>query len=294
MIKVSAGPEDFALDPDGPRGPRLLVAATERRRGKKKEAGKFWSVDLTGPEKDRAIEVKNSKDVWPTGIAVRRFGEEHRLYATNNPPGQAASIELFVLEGDALRWKQSFASPNLKFPNDVIALADGSLCVTDIDSGIVFAVDTAKNVWTPFIKTAKPNGLATDRAERYLFVNAFTAKELRIFERASGTLKKTVPLPGLPDNLQWEIEDRVLDVALHTSLAKIGLHLKLSSSIRSPSRGCRLDVSSFLADGTSDVRVERLYDLPDFSGGSAALVYNGTLYVSQVMKDQIYVGTPPT
>lgn len=73
----------------------------------------------------------------------------------------------------------------------------------------------------------KPNGLATDRAERYLFVNAFMAKELRIYELATGTLKKTVPLPGLPDNLQWEVEDRKLDIALHPGFLRIAGHLNL-------------------------------------------------------------------
>jgi hypothetical protein len=148
-------------------------------------------------------------------------------------------------------------------------------------------VDPA-NGWTPLIKISQPNGLATDSAERYLFVNAFMCRELRIFERATGKLRKKVSLPGFPDNLQWEIEDGLLDVALHSNILRILGHLKISSKVRSPSRGCRIDVSSFLASEAGDVRVERLYDLPDFSGGSAALVYDGTLYVSQVMGDQIF------
>ena len=274
MIQVSRGPEDFALDATGPR---LIVAALERPK-KRERPGKFWSIDLAGPQKHQPQEMAVAKEIYPTGIALQM----HRLYVTNNPPGERPSIEVFRVDGNMLAHERSLPSDRkLRNLNDVVALKNGDLFVSDADARKVYYVDAKNDRWTDFATVLIPNGLAVDSAERYVFVNSLLCRRMYIYD-FRGKLIQKVRLPGHADNLQWEVQDAILDAALHPSLIRIFRHLK-NRDVRSPSRGVRIDVRDI-----RNVQVTSLYDLPDFSGGSTALVYGDTLYVSQVVLDQIY------
>ena len=303
-IEVGAGAEDFALQPNGPRGPRLLIAALRRPAGK--EPGTLWSVDLMGATQEQPQQLVIPKDVFPAGMALAERDGRTWLYFTNLPPNAPPSIELFELNGEDLAWSESFTDARLTMPNDLAVTAGGDFYVTDmglprnallraivalspVRTGTVLHFDVATRNWTEFArKLAMPNGIAIDRSDRYVFVNEFAAKRLRIFNRATGeeALDSHVEFDGYPDNLQWETP-QILDVALHVSKLRIGLHLKRRKTT-SPSRGSRVDLREFLENGAAP-SVELLYDFRDFNGGSSALVYQTSLYVSQVCENKVLV-----
>jgi hypothetical protein len=303
-IKVGLGAEDFALDADGPRGPRLLVAAL--RRPPSSEAGTLWSVDLTGAAKEQPRPIPMPRAVFPSGIALARRDGRTFLYFTNQPPQGTASIEMFEVASDELTWRESFSDARLSTPNDLVVTSKGDLYVTDLHlprnaflkaisataghAGKVLRFDNASRQWAVFAESlSMPNGIATDAGERFLLVNELKAKRLRIFHLATGqdAVEKPVELDGYPDNLHWEAPG-ILDVALHVSWLRIGRHLG-KPAVKSPSRGCRVDLRTFLKDAHTPPQVTPLYELPDFSGGSSALVHQGTLYVSQVMGNEVLV-----
>jgi hypothetical protein len=267
-IELSPGPEDFALQNDGPDGPRLLIAARNR---KSDDPGRLWSLDLATLTK-RELPIPGP--VWPAGITLHPGA----LYFTSNPPKGDPSIEVFTLAGDTLTHRDSFSNADVKLANDVIVHPSGDLYVTDFKAGTLYRVDVRAKTWTPFVRDISgPNGLATDGAR--VFVSALWAKELRIYD-ANGSLQGKVELPGLPDNLQWEVEGELLNAALQESKLKLIAHLGLPS-LSSPTRVCRINVKT--------MHVETLREFDDFAGGSSALVHGGKLYLSQVMRDEILI-----
>lgn len=269
-IELSAGPEDFALQKDPPGGARLLIAARNRRFASK-DPGRLWSLDLaTLTKRELAI----PRQVWPAGVTLHNG----KLYFTNDPPKGPPSIEVFALDGDALTHAGSFPNEKLKLPNDVIVHPGGDLYVTDFNAGILYRVDPKTNHWTPIVHgISGPNGLATDGSR--FFVSALWAEELHVYD-AAGTLQRAVALPGLPDNLQWEVEGKVLDVALHRTKFWLRAHIVLPST-GSASRVCRVDADT--------LDVQTIADFDDFAGGSSALVFGNELYLSQVMRDEILI-----
>jgi hypothetical protein len=307
-IDVEPGPEDFALDPDGPRGPRLLVAALRRPAGK--SSGSFWSIDLTGDTAEIPQQlVETTRRVWPAGVGLATVDGKKRLYVTSQPPSGDACIEVFEIGpgGDELKPVVSLCDRKfVKTPNDVVALSNGDIYVTNLglprsaflrafaamlpgDRGNVVKFDAKAGSWSVFADgIALANGIEVDPEERYLFVNAFGDQTIEVFEVATGEPKTSIRLRGFPDNLQWELPGAVLNVAVHASRVRLGLHFR-RKTVASPSRGFRVYVKDFLADEKNVPRVEPLYDLQDFSGGSSALVFNNALYVSQVVGDQIAV-----
>lgn len=266
-IELSPGPEDFVLQKDRSR---LLIAA-RKRAFMSKEAGRLWSLDLATLAKK---ELVIPKPVWPAGVTLH----DGKLYFTNDPPNGAPSIEVYALDGDTLTHNDSFPNGQLKLPNDVLVHPNGDLFVTDFNAGILYRVDRQAKTWTPLVHGINgPNGLATDGGQ--FFVSALWAEELHVYDM-NGKLQSAVKLPGLPDNLQWEVEGSVLNVALHRTKFWLRAHIVLPST-GSASRVCRVDAKT--------LAVETIADFDDFAGGSSALIFEKKLYLSQVMRDEILV-----
>jgi sugar lactone lactonase YvrE len=269
-ITLSPGPEDFALQKEGPNGPRLLIAARNRKFASK-DPGRLWSLDLATLAKKT---LTLPRQVWPAGVTLHNGN----LYFTNDPPKGPPSIEVFALDGDTLTHADSFPNEKVKLPNDVIVHPSGDLYVTDFNAGILYRVDAKTKQWTALVHgISGPNGLATDGSR--FFVSALWAEELHVYD-AAGTLQRAVALPGLPDNLQWEVEGSVLNVALHRTKFWLRAHIVLPST-GSASRVCRVDAGT--------LAVQTIADFDDFAGGSSALLFEKKLYLSQVMRDQILI-----
>lgn len=306
-IDVEQGPEDFALDREGPRGPRLIVAALRRPAGK--TSGSLWSIDLTGGTAEIPKELETTRPIWPAGIDLAIVGGQKRLYVTSQPPTGDATIEIFEIRPGGDQLEHVMAICNRKFvktPNDVVALGNGDVYVTNLglprnallsalaallpgDRGNVVKFDAQTGTWSVFARGIDlANGIAVDPQERCLFVNAFGGKKIEVFDLATGERRTSIKLRGFPDNLQWEVPGEILNVAVHASKMRLGLHFRLRT-VLSPSRGFRVYVKDFLAGDSNAPRVAHLYDLQDFSGGSSALVFNDTLYVSQTIGNRIAV-----
>jgi DNA-binding beta-propeller fold protein YncE len=267
-VTIARGCEDFVFQENGPRGPRLLLAAADRRPFRNKR-GTLWSFDLATEEKR---EIAIPMEVHPAGIAL----DGTRLYVTNNK--EPRSIEVFTLSGDTLTHDRSMKRPEAKLLNDVCVAPNGDVYATDLKRNEVIR-------WTGDGRTVfksdldQPNGIAADA--EHLYVAEFKSKRLLIFDR-NGAQQNAIQLDGHPDNLQWEVPGRVLDVAMHVSYWRIGT-LIVTGMGSSPSRGCRVEV------GAGAPVVTKLYDLPDFNGGSTALATGGRIYVSQVLGDQLAI-----
>lgn len=292
-IRVGAGAEDFDLQLDGPRGPRLLVAGLKRPPDAK-VPGTLRGVDL---HDDRVTQLSIPRNVYPVGIELARIDGLTLLYFTNVPPDGAASIEVFELQGDTLLWRESLADELLTTPNDLVVLPNGDLYVTNLGlpktffatravaifkmrRGRVLHYEAATRRWLQFGELLSfPNGIATygDR----LYVNELAKKQLHIFALDTAKIVQTLELPGYPDNLRWEARGHVLNVAMHRSWMDIGRHLN-GGGHPSASLGCRLRVEGVPV-------IEPLYDQPEFHGGSTALVHDGRLFVSQVVGDEVLV-----
>jgi len=292
LVWVSPGPEDFELQQDGPRGPRLILSADDRR---KHSGGRIVFLDLQGPRQDVAEEATivgrdSLPPLHPIGISL----VDSMLYVIHADDRQRW-IERFHVEATTLRAAgPPLQSPLVTTPNDLIALPNGEIYLSNTGYGrsrirdLLATLFHAKrgsvvhydgSHWRPFApRIYFPNGLAIDGD--HLFLSVFGAMELRIYSRASGSLLKTVKLDAHPDNLLWEVPGRVLDIAAHRSSTRTALHM-LSNHFSSPSIGYAYDV----AVG----RLDTIYDRPEFNASSTALAARGRIYVSQLVDPYVAV-----
>lgn len=305
-IFVGPGPEDFELQQNGPRGPRLIISQKDRRHADK--PGELLLMDLEGDDREiaRIATIKNREDhqpLHPVGISLVEQPNETLLYVIHsNQKKKERWIEKYRVDGDTLRLvEKPLEDPLIKTPNDLVALPNGEIFLSNagltrnvfanlfstvfsIQRGSVVHYDGSK--WTPLLKKALfPNGLAIDLSQRYLFINLFGAKLMRIYDREAKSFLADVQLDAHPDNLSWEIPGHVLNVACHRSQYRTGFHIA-SARFRAPSAGYRIDVQKAISGEQAD---ELLYDLPGFNGSSTALVFRGRIYVSQLIDPHIAV-----
>jgi Strictosidine synthase len=292
LVWASPGPEDFELQQDGPRGPRLILSADDRREH---GGGRIVFLDLQGPRQDIAEEATivgrdSLPPLHPVGISL--VGS--MLYVIHADDRQRW-IERFHVEAMTLRAAgPPLQSPFVTTPNDLIALPNGEIYLSNTGYGRNKIRDFFATLvhakrgsvahydgkqWKTFApRIYFPNGLAVDRDQ--LFVSVFGAKELRIHSRTSGRLLKTVELDAHPDNLMWEVPGRVLDIAAHRSPTKTALHV-FSKRFSSPSIGYAYDVAAG--------RVDTIYDRPEFNASSTALAVRDRIYVSQLADPYVAV-----
>jgi hypothetical protein len=155
-----------------------------------------------------------------------------RLLVVNH--GGRESIEFFEVNGRgrklAVHWRGCAVPPGGLFFNDVVNLPDGGFLVTHMFSGSpVWGVlrsrlgfDTgavyewqAPNSWraVPGTDAPFPNGIELSADGREIFLNAYSAGEVRRIERATGELLAVADVRS-PDNSSWARDGRLL-VASH-------------------------------------------------------------------------------
>lgn len=161
------------------------------------------------------------------GISLaKRNGGAWELYVVNHG-GMRQSMEMFELKQSGGRWGLIWhgcvVSP--KDFNDVAALADGSFIATyptalqtqgqDLftgsPSGYVVKWTAAKGIQEiPGTRVGYPNGVLVSSDGRYMYLNAWTAKEVHKYDLKEGKELKVIKLDFMPDNITWTPQRQIL------------------------------------------------------------------------------------
>ena len=133
------GPEDLELDLRDARGPRLIVSSQEQRQSPR-PMGTIFSVPLAadgtlGTPKAFELVARDARPFHPHGISLVA-GAPSLLYVINHVTDAEHAIEVFEIEGDRLLFRPPpLTSDLLTTPNDLVALPDGHVYVTNSGAG---------------------------------------------------------------------------------------------------------------------------------------------------------------
>jgi len=225
-----------------------------------------------------------------------------------NPP-LVHSVEVYELQNDgAWRMRERLPDPNgfLTHPNDVAALLNGFVYVTNAPSsqlGFVYealighssssvVVFDGKEWHRVLIKPRIANGIAADWERRRLYVAETGTKRIDVLalDRGGATAPEKIGEVNIGsgvDNLSWgppTPERRTLWVAADPSLiafARLGSAYSRNKNALSPSEVYSI---KFQGDIGTPTR-EFCDDGSTISGASAAIPYDGNLFISQVFYD---------
>jgi len=327
MLGDMPGPEDIDLDRTSAGAPRLLVSSYDRRNH---EAGGIWAIALKEDTAGEAFRMpitgrdpgaRSGCPLRPHGISIVRSSadEATRLYVINHAqpedaarPGcdldvagerQLHSVVIFRVEQDRLVQEKTLADPALPSPNDLLALDNGHVYVTNEVtsqgflrsllelgglahySNVVELAPSASSTSTSRVVATGmryANGIA--RAAGRLFVAGLLDQEIFEFETdpASGRVGKLlrrIPVESGVDNLTWR-ESRSgerLIAAAHPSIFRFLRYLS-DASHPSPSEVYEIDLTH------DPVQVERIFsdNGKRISAVSTGLIYKQHLYLGQV------------
>ncbi|MCK5511201.1 MAG: hypothetical protein KAI96_00230 [Thermodesulfovibrionia bacterium] len=324
------GPEDFEVDLTSPGAPQLLVSSYDRR---KKGHGGIYSIPFIDDSPGEAVLLVNTVNgcpLRPHGISLVKSDRDDitRLYVINHhkkvdeggacllprsPKGNRLlhAVEVFRIEADGhekLKHEESLTDELLTSPNDLVALGNGQIYLTnEIISRSIFVkmleffklkrisnvVHYTGTMWRKVLKGPRyANGIAV-RDDR-LFVAATLDKTIYVYRRdpENGDIKEIVErikVGSGVDNLLWGFKEHgvsdhhSLFVAAHPSRSKFMGHAR-DPNKRSPSEVYRIITAR------SPVDVVRIYsnDGSVISAASVAIVFRGDLYIGQVFNNGIF------
>ncbi len=160
------------------------------------------------------------------GISLAKRDGGWELYVVNQG-GMRFSMELFELKETGgvwgLIWHGCVVS-KADF-NDVAALPDGSFIAThptvlqtpgmDLFSGapsgyVVHWTAGKGEEELPGTRVGYPNGVLVSADGRYMYLNAWTAKEVHKYDLKDGKELKVVKLDFMPDNITWTAKHQML------------------------------------------------------------------------------------
>lgn len=305
------GPEDFALDPTSSRGrvPRLLVSSQERREkdpnGEMLRPGAIFALNLRGsgamvPEKMPMI-GRDDYPFHPHGIDLVQAPTGLLLYVVNHALTDAHCIEIFRVEKSRLVFLNRLHSSLLIHPNDLTALPDGQIYISndtnrpgsftgDLCNFLGFGCSSVthysplENIWRIVVEDISlANGVAV-RNDR-LYVAATLDEGIHVYNRdaITGAIYEKLAFWEIGsgvDNLLWE-NDTTLNVAAHPDIFAFLDHVDDSLS-HSPGDVYRVDITTgqstqiWADDGTG-------LDAP-----ASGLVYEGRLYISGVFDPEVH------
>ncbi|HTA42188.1 MAG TPA: SMP-30/gluconolactonase/LRE family protein [Bryobacteraceae bacterium] len=237
IICGTHSPEDLELTPDGKY---LIVAQFVNGRGgtgaglalfdlaKKTfspltiqaEPKKDWGDPAcSGPVNDKLI---------PHGISLaKNIKGATRLYVVNH--GGRQSIEMYELKKAGGSWDLAWHGcvPAEKEYNDLAITSDGGFIATHPTAlapangrGNLFSGEPSGFVvrWTPGkpeeelpgTRQGYPNGVLASPDGRYMYFNAWTAKEVHKYDLKAGKDVGVVKLDFMPDNLTWTSKGQML------------------------------------------------------------------------------------
>ncbi len=231
-------PEDLELTPDGKF---LIVSQFVNGRGGGGGADlvlfdlakkTYSKIPITAePRKDwgePACPGPVGDAIIPHGISLlKRSGGPMQLYVVNH--GGRQSMEMFELKQAAGAWELVWHGCALTMQefNDVAVLPDGGFIATHPtslrvqgDTSDLFSGKPSGVVarWTPGKGEAElpgtragyPNGVLVSADGRYMYFNAWTAKEVHKYDLKEGKEIGVVKLDFMPDNITWTAKHQML------------------------------------------------------------------------------------
>ncbi len=298
------GPEDFEIDRADAKKPRLLVSAQDRRKrdpnGEAMLAGQIFSLPLdAGTPEPLILKNRDELPFHPHGISLIRQGNESTLYVINHVMSVNHVIEVFTLKEKELIFKTRLRHPLLVHPNDLVALPDGELYVTNDHgkTGVAgFIEDLFAAGWSNVVHLKKgsweivaegiafANGVQVNSKGDRLFVSGTRDRGIHVYPRetATGKIGAQVDFWNLNsglDNLLWEDEYHLVTAGHPDVVAFLG-HVRSAES-HSPSEIFRVEAvtGQFERIMANDGRL--------IDAASTALIFNGRLYMSQVFDPEI-------
>ena len=232
-------PEDLEITPDG----KYLIATQFLNTGRGASTGGGMALfDLAKKTFSKMSETAAPDKSWgdpacpgPIGDALISHGSSLRkrsngaweLYVVNH--GGRQSIEMYELKPASGSWAMVWHGcvTGAHDYNDVAILPDGGYVGT-YPTGLLSPGNNAAQFaggvtgyvahWTPGkgesevagTRLAYPNGVVVSADGRDMFVNVFSAKEIRKFDLNAAKETGSVKVDFMPDNLTWTKEGRLL------------------------------------------------------------------------------------
>lgn len=307
-ITVAPGTEDLVLD-ESQDTPRLIVSCAQRRNDLPEQGG-FFTVNLeTG--KVSALEMIG----LPEGLRLAPHGIDlayndkgvAMLYVVNHQRVRDSkkhdnSILVFQVQKEHLRYVDQYKAPELVSPNDVAALPDGSIYVTNDSKhakiGFTWLMEKLFKIRSSKIAYRNSSGdwsLVGDKRLAYangiqafddkVLVAATQKKDLIVFNRDPQTgeltaMRNVAPISGL-DNITV-VNDSLILCPSHPAQGKFIKHAK-NAEKPSPGITWLIDIKS------GHYRPIYVTDGAEISANSVALYYNKKLYIGQVFEDFLLV-----
>jgi hypothetical protein len=233
-------PEDLELTPDG----KFLIVSQFVNGGRGGGGGgaglvlfdlakkTYSKIPVTAePRKDwgePACPGPIGDAIVPHGISLlKRTNGPLQLYVVNH--GGRQSMEMFELKQVAAGWELIWHGCALTMQefNDVAVLPDGGFIATHPtslrvqgDTSDLFSGQPSGVVarWTPGKGEAElpgtragyPNGVLVSADGRYMYFNAWTAKEVHKYDLKEGKETGVVKLDFMPDNITWTSKHQML------------------------------------------------------------------------------------
>lgn len=299
-IKVHGmpGPEDITLN----RAKNLLYVSSHNRRNEKEE-GKLFAIDLSKPDaelKPTPLNVQYPPHFKPHGISWLEVDGKERLYVISHPllKGEDQKHTIEVFEGSGLNFKhlQTLRSPLLVSPNDLHAMPDGRIFVSNDNLDVFFGKKAFVtyfdgSAWSTIGRpVASGNGVLVreESGKEFLyrsafFENAVVKYEIVKTEQGSTDLQEVArfDVEHGPDNLELDEQGNML-VAVHSSVFRFLMHL-VSASQKSPSQIMKINLAN--------QQVQKLYanDGSEISAASTAVIQDKRMIMSQVFEDFLLV-----
>ncbi len=234
-------PEDLEPTPDGKF---LIVSQFVNGRGGTGGAGlvlfdpaKKTFTKMTVKDEPRkdwgdpACPGPPGEALLPHGISLSKRGDlkngAMQLYVVNH--GGRQSMEMFELKRAGPSWELAWHGcfVTKQDYNDVAALADGGFIATQPTS-LRTPGDTSNLLggqatgyvvrWTaatgevelPGTRIGYPNGVLVTPDGRYMYVNAWTAREVHKYDLKDGREMSVIKLNFMPDNITWTSDRHIL------------------------------------------------------------------------------------
>jgi hypothetical protein len=238
IICGTHSPEDLEPTPDGKF---LIVSQFVNGRGGNTGAGlalfdlanqSFRKIPVTAePRKDwgdPACPGAPGDALVPHGISLaKRTGGSLELYVVNH--GGRQSMEMYELRRSAGSWDLAWHGCVVAMYeyNDVAALPDGGFIAThptalrrpDDSSNLLGGQPTGYvSRWTPGkgeieipgTRAGYPNGVLVSADGRYMYFNAWTAREIHKYDLKEGKEIALIKVEFMPDNLTWTSDKQIL------------------------------------------------------------------------------------